>query len=91
MSSTLDLDGGSSLEVVADVLGVAVVEPLELLVEVLVALVDVVDVRVGVVHAPPAELLPLLNLKWNVMKYLSQMHCSFHHPWIMILVLSQVM
>ena len=59
------LDGCAPLQVVPDVLGVDLVEPLEFLVELLVALVDVVHVGVGVVHPPPAELLALLHLKWK--------------------------
>ena len=56
------LNRSSSLQVVPNVFGVVTVEPLEFLVEVHVALVDVVDVGVGIVHSPPAKLLSLLDL-----------------------------
>ena len=59
----LESDRRSSLEVVLDVLGVVAVEPLQLLVELHVALVDVVDVGVGVVAAAPAELVALVDLE----------------------------
>ena len=48
------LDGRSPLQAVFDVLGVGPVESLQLLVEIHVPLVDVVNVIVWVVAAPPA-------------------------------------
>ena len=58
------LDSGAPLQVVLDVLRVGAVEPLALLVELHVPLVDVVDVRVGVVAAAPGE-GGILGRKWK--------------------------
>ena len=53
------LDGSSSLEVLFDFLGELGVAAVDFLVEFSVALVDVRDVLVLVVHTPPVEIFTL--------------------------------
>jgi hypothetical protein len=63
------LDGSSSLQRILDVFRIYAVEPLELLVELQVPLVDVVNIGVRVVAPPPAVLLPLLLLLIHVIPH----------------------
>lgn len=58
-------DSRSALEVLLDVLGVLAVEALQLLVELPVALVDVVDRRLRVEHPTTVVLVALLHSKWR--------------------------
>merc|ERR550519_2385895 len=66
ITKTIALDCSTPFQVVLDVLSVLSIEPLTLLVELHVPLVDVINVIVRVVTTPPAKFVSLSFLSLNI-------------------------
>merc|ERR1719411_1297042 len=81
ITKAITLYCSAPLQVVLDVLSVLSIEPLALLVELHVPLIDVVNVIVGVVTASPAKFVPLGFLSLNIRCHLVDcLLCVLVHP-----------